>query len=69
MREGKTKSGSILRFLASGGWADQDPDIMAELLEQAHELATLVAADEGASNETRDRARRFLAQLEADTLR
>lgn len=68
MSEGKATSGAILRFLASGGWADQDPDVMADLLKQAHELATLVAADENASTEARDMARALLDQFDADTL-
>jgi hypothetical protein len=57
-----------MRFLASGGWADQDPDVIADLLKQAQELASIVAADENASSKSRDLARGFLAQLDADTL-
>jgi hypothetical protein len=57
-----------MRFLASGGWADQDPDVLGDLLRQAQALASVVATDENASSGARAMARRFLSQLEADAL-
>jgi hypothetical protein len=63
----KGKVGRALRLLASKGWADQDPDVVAELLEAAHDMATLVVADEGASPEVRSVAQDFLDRLRSDT--
>ena len=68
MNRTSAKVGAVLRFLASGGWADQDPDVLADLVKQAHQLATVVAADEAASSEARTLARAFLEQLDADAL-
>ncbi len=68
MPDRKAKAGAAMRFLASGGWADQDPDVIADLLKQAQELASLVAADEKSSSEVRTMARGLLDRLEADTL-
>ena len=59
--------GSALRFLASGGWSDDDPDVLADLVRQGHRLATLVMAEPSASDELRIAARVFLAQLADDT--
>ena len=66
MSETKRKVGHVLRMVASRGWADQDPDIVAELLEAAHDLSTLVVADEGASAEVRSAAQDFLDRLRSD---
>lgn len=67
MTEGSDKIGSALRFLASGGWADEDPDVALELLRQAHQLADRVIADDGAAPATREAAQAFLEQLQSDT--
>jgi len=52
--------------LASGGWADQDAEVAADLLEQARQMATLIVADHGASAEARSLAKDFLDQLSSD---
>jgi len=67
MSDTKGKVGRVLRLLASKGWADQDPDVVAELLEAAHDMATLVIADEGVSPEVRSIAQDFLDRLRSDT--
>jgi hypothetical protein len=67
MSETKKKVGRVLRLIASEGWADQDPDIVAELLDAAHDMAALVVADEGASAEVRSVAQDFLNRLRSDT--
>ena len=64
MRDG----GRVVRFIASGGWADQDPDVVAALLEMAQRMATLVLADDGASAGVRAVAEDFLDRLRSDTL-
>jgi hypothetical protein len=58
----------VLRSIASEGWADQDPNIVAELLDAAHDMATLVLADKRASAEVRAKAQEFLERLRSDTL-
>jgi hypothetical protein len=68
MADGKGKVGASLRFLASDGWADQDPDVVRELLTLARELATQVVDDENASAETRSRAQTLLERLASDAL-
>ncbi|MDB5063824.1 MAG: hypothetical protein JWM18_258 [Chloroflexi bacterium] len=60
--------GRVVRLIASGGWADQDPDVVAELLEVAQTMATLVLADGGASDDLRAVAEGFLDRLRSDTL-
>jgi hypothetical protein len=60
--------GRVVRLIASGGWADQDPDVVAELLEVAQTMATLVLADGGASADLRAVAEDFLDRLRSDTL-
>jgi len=56
--------GKSLRLLASGGWADHDPDLVADLLRQARQLATLVDADEAASADVRSIAAELIAALD-----
>jgi hypothetical protein len=63
----KDRTGSALRFLASGGWADEDPDVLADLVRQGHRLANMVLADDSASAELRAAATALVTQLEADT--
>jgi hypothetical protein len=67
MSDTKQNVGRVLRMIASEGWADQDPDIVAELLDAAHDMATLVIADRGASAEVRSLAQDFLDRLRSDT--
>ena len=59
--------GRVLRFLASDGMADEDPDVVRELLETAHRMATAVLADSAASADSKRAASDFLAQLDSDT--
>ncbi len=66
--DGSSKVGGALRFLASGGWADQGAEVVADLLKQAHELASEVMADDDASPKTRSIAQSFLERLNSDTL-
>ena len=68
MTEGKDKVGAALRFLASGGYADQDSDVVDGLLRDARELASTVVTDPNSSSETQTMARNFLKRLEEDTL-
>jgi hypothetical protein len=68
MADGKDKARAALRFLASGGWADQDSEAVGELLTLARELATQVVADENASVQTRSCAHSFLERLASGTL-
>jgi hypothetical protein len=68
MDDTKGNVGRVLRSIASEGWADQDPDLVAELLDAAHDMATLVLADNGASAEVRAKAQEFLERLRSDTL-
>lgn len=68
MSDTKQNVGRVLRLIASEGWVDQDPDILAELLDAAHDMATLVVADEGASAMVRSAAQEFLDRLRSDTL-
>jgi hypothetical protein len=46
---------------------EQDPDILADLLDAAHDMATLVVADEGGSAEVHAVAPEFLDRLRSDT--
>jgi hypothetical protein len=64
----RDRVGTILRTLASGGWADQDPDVLRDLLVQAEKLADLVVTGQGSSADAERTARAFLAQLSTDTL-
>ena len=66
--DSKRHVGAALRFLASGGFADQDADVIAELLNDAKELAALVVADANSSSQARELAKDFLERLETDTL-
>ena len=66
MGEQRRNAGRVLRFLVSGGWTDEDAEVVRELLAEAQRMATLVVADEGASAEVRARAQDFLDQLSSD---
>jgi hypothetical protein len=67
MDEGSSRAGRVLRFLVSGGWAEEDAEIVRELLELAQRLASLVVADDGASAAARSVAVDFLDRLRSDT--
>jgi len=54
-------------MIASEGWAEEDPDIVAALLDQARHLATLVIADAQVSAEIRSVAEDLLERLKSDT--
>ncbi len=62
----KGQFGKVLRLIASRGWTTEDPDVLGELVERAHRLATAVVDDESASMELHALADAFLAHLEAD---
>ena len=59
--------GSVLRAIGSRGWADEDADVVAELLTRAHKMADLVLADYTAKPELCAAAQDFLDQLHSDT--
>lgn len=67
MTEAHDKVGALLRFIASGGMAEEDPDVVRELLMSAHHLAAAVIADPNASPSLRDEARAFLESLRVET--
>jgi uncharacterized heparinase superfamily protein len=66
MTDNKTQIGRALRFVASGGWSTEDPDVMAELLARAEAMATAVVADVSSSSEIRALAQDFLDQMQLD---
>ena len=63
----KNKIGGVLRFVASQGWADEDAEVVSELLERAGTLAELVLADPSASPAARSAAEDLLERLRSDT--
>lgn len=67
MTSPRRRSGQILRLLASGGFAEEDTEVVSEVITGARELANKVLADPGCSQETRDTARELLEQIDADT--
>jgi hypothetical protein len=67
MSDTKASVGRVLRFIASGGMADEDPDVVAELLTTAHQMAEMIIADSSSSPELRRTAEAFLEQLGSDT--
>jgi hypothetical protein len=66
MTENEPTGGRLLRFLASDGMANEDPDVIKELLVRAHRMANLVLEDDRASAELRAEAQAFLDQLKTD---
>ncbi|HVC03786.1 MAG TPA: hypothetical protein VND88_03845 [Candidatus Acidoferrales bacterium] len=66
MADNKAQIGRAMRFVASGGWTTEDPDVMAELLERAEALALSVAADPLASSDVRELAQDFLDRVKLD---
>ncbi len=67
MTDDGAKASRVMRFLASGGYADQDTDVVAALLARAQALAEGVVSDHGASADTRAAARYFLDELSSET--
>ncbi len=67
MPDSSDRVGKVLRFVASGGMAGEDADIVAGLLTQAHRMADLVIADTTSAPELRTLAADFLDRLNADT--
>ncbi|HEY6468862.1 MAG TPA: hypothetical protein VI434_03765 [Candidatus Dormibacteraeota bacterium] len=66
MTDNKAQIGRALRFVASGGWTTEDPDVMAELLDRAEAMAKAVVADSDASSDVRALAQDFLDRLKLD---
>ncbi|HEY6397709.1 MAG TPA: hypothetical protein VIX82_09680 [Solirubrobacteraceae bacterium] len=66
MDEPKEDAGRVLRFVASGGWANEDPEVVAALLDHAHRMATLILADGGTPAHLRAAAEDFLDLLRSD---
>jgi hypothetical protein len=67
MGDTKASVGRVLRFIASGGMADEDRDVVAELLSAAHRMAEMIVADGLSSPELRRIAEAFLEQLGSDS--
>ncbi|HWF58138.1 MAG TPA: hypothetical protein VG520_07285 [Candidatus Dormibacteraeota bacterium] len=67
MSDEGAKVSRVMRFLASGGYADQDADVVAALLARAQALAEAVVSDQGASGDTRAAARSLLEELSSET--
>ncbi len=66
MSDNKAQIGRALRFMASGGWTTEDPDVMAELLARAEAMAVEVVGDSGASPDVRAMAHDFLDRMKLD---
>jgi hypothetical protein len=62
----KPRVGRAVRFIASGGWATEDEDVLIELLDRAERLATAVVADQGASPSVRSLGTEFLEHMTSD---
>ena len=56
-----------MRFLASGGFADEDAQVVRELLDAAARLAEQVLGDPGSAAATRTAAQDLLDRLASDT--
>jgi hypothetical protein len=67
MGDSKAGVGRVLRFIASGGMANEDPDVVAELLTTANQMAEMAIADPTSSPELRRTAEAFLEQLASNT--
>jgi hypothetical protein len=67
MGDSRAGVGRVLRLIASRGFADEDPAVVAELITTAHQMAELVVADPTSSPELRRTAETFLEQLASDT--
>ena len=67
MSEAKWDAGRSLRFIVSRGWADEDAEVVGELLRQARDLAVLISTDDKTSVEFRAIAENFLDRLHSET--
>ena len=67
MSSGKRRIGTVLRLMASGGYAEDDSVIVSEVVQAARGLAAKVLSDAGCSQDTRDTARELLDEIDADT--
>ncbi|MBV8527003.1 MAG: hypothetical protein JOZ75_01675 [Candidatus Dormibacteraeota bacterium] len=67
MTSSRRRVGTILRLLASGGYAEEDTEVVSEVVQAARDLAAKVLSDPGSSQETRDAARELLEEVDADT--
>ena len=63
----KKRIGTVLRLLASGGYAEEDTEVVSEVVQGARGLAAKVLSDPGCSQDTRDTARELLEEIDADT--
>ena len=67
MSSNKKRVGTVLRLLASGGYAEEDTEVVSEVVQGARDLAAKVLSDPGCSQDTRDTARLLLEEIDADT--
>jgi hypothetical protein len=67
MSDFKKNVGRALRFVGSEGLADEDAQVVAEVLEQARKLAELVLAETAVSADARTVAEDLLERLRSDT--
>ena len=67
MSSSKKRIGSVLRLMASGGYAEDDSVIVSEVVQAARGLAAKVLSDPGCAQDTRDTARELLEEIDADT--
>lgn len=67
MTSSRRRVGTVLRLLASGGYAEEDTEVVSEVVQAARELAAKVVSDPGCSQDTRDAARALLEEIDADT--
>lgn len=67
MTSSRRRVGTVLRLLASGGYAEEDTEVVGEVVRAARDLAAKVLNDPGCSQDTRDAARELLAEIDADT--
>lgn len=67
MASSRRRISSVLRLMASGGYAEEDSVIVSEVVQAARGLAAKVLSDPGCAQETRDTARELLEEIDADT--
>jgi hypothetical protein len=63
----RKRVGTVLRLLASGGYAEEDSEVVSEVVQAARALAAKVLSDPGCSQDTRDTAKELLEEIDADT--
>jgi len=62
-----TSLAKLFRFMASGGMAEEDPEVVRALLRSAERMARLALEDKTASARLRSAASEFLRELKEDT--